>query len=194
MPKCIRCAAELAPPYQYCATCGAPQGSWGPSPGYPPPQKRNHTALIIVVVVLVSVPVMAAILYVMTSGLTYDGGTSKPVVTFGSLSVTAHRATFPVTGATPVVFLDSYKFNLMSNGVWGTIAVSLTSGPNTVNVGTTSFWVNYTDVSGNGNLKAGDIFQVQAQPAGALLPSGPYQFVLLWASDGSSVQTQSWNV
>jgi len=147
---------------------------------------------VIATILMVAITVvLAAVLYVMVSGLISGPTTTKPVVTFGSLSVTSASAQFQVAGATPIVAITSYKFNLQVNGTTATTAVSLAAGSNSIQVGAITYTVTYTDISGNGNLKPGDIIKV-TPPTGRAL-TGNYLFILLWASDGSSIQTQAWS-
>lgn len=118
----------------------------------------------------------------------------RPVVTFGSLAVTSSQVAFQVAGASPVVAVPSYKFNLQTPNGTGAVATTLQTGSNAITAGGTTYWVNYTDISGNGNLKSGDLIRVQPQPGGGSFAPGTYSFLLLWGVDGSSVQSLMWNM
>ena len=141
---------------------------------------------VIATILMVAITVvLAAVLYVMVSGLIAGPGTSKPFVTFSTPVVAGNTTTFTVASASQSAALTSYKGNLLTNGVAGT-PVTLTSGAGGMTFGTVK--VFYTDISGNGNLKSGDVLKAMGQTSGR-----SYQFVLIWASDGSSLQSVSWS-
>lgn len=198
MPTCVRCAAELSPPYQFCARCGAPQGAMQgtpaayPYPVYYPPPKKNNTLLIVViilVVVLVAVPVMAAILYIMVSGLLTGPGPTKPIVVFTTATVSSGIARFTVAGASSGVASSSYRWTMQMD--YSVPPSPQILGANvTATVNGLECWVTYRDISLTGTLKPGDEFQVSS--AGGLPAGHTWTFILLWAADGSVISTVEW--
>ena len=143
---------------------------------------------VIATILMVAITVvLAAVLYVMVSGLISGPGASKPFVTFSSATVQGTNVTFTVASASIASTLNSYKVNILQDTVAvGTGAQTLVSGATGMTFG--AIKVVYTDISGNGQLKSGDIVKITGLSTGHA-----YQFVLIWASDGSSLQTVSWN-
>jgi FlaG/FlaF family flagellin (archaellin) len=138
--------------------------------------------------------VLAAVLYVMVSGLITGPGAAKPLVTFGG--VTKQNTvtwTFSVASAQPAVAVSNYKVNF---GIGTSIGSAVNMGTNNVNTTVTvtgatpsSVGVKWTDLGGGGQVKAGDIITIafpSAPAAGTTLT-----FYLLY-SDGSQVQSVQW--
>lgn len=117
---------------------------------------------------------------------------SKPVVTFSSPTVSGGYVSFVVAGASTAVVFDSYKFNLGVNGTFGA-ATTLAAANQTIAVGSTTFYVVLTDISGSGTLTAGDPFRI-GKVGGGPMPSGSYSFYLLWTADGSTINYVSWSM
>lgn len=115
----------------------------------------------------------------------------KPVVTFSAVTVSSGYATMTVAGASRAVSIASYQFNLAWNGTFGPQKI-LVAGNQTLSVGTATFYLVFTDVSGNGMLVAGDIIRIGL--VGGPLPSGSYSFYLIWGFDGSIIATVNWTV
>jgi flagellin-like protein len=148
---------------------------------------------VIATILMVAITVvLAAVLYVMVSGLISGPTSTKPVITFTTPAVSSQGWTFGVAGATPIVAIGSYKINLQVDGTGATTAVALAAAMSLTVSGTT-YRINYTDVSGNGNLKPGDSFRIMSNTYGALASGHSWSFVLIWTSDGSAFPAVTWS-
>src|SRR6266480_3322898 len=150
---------------------------------------------VIATILMVAITVvLAAVLYVMVSGLITPVGGNKPLVTFSSVTkVNQVTWTFSVASAQPSVSQSNYKVNFGIGTNTGTVANMGASNANvTITVaGATpaSVGVKWTDLGGTGTVKGGDIITIAFPSAPAT--STALTFYLLY-SDGSQVQSQSW--
>src|SRR5213083_538617 len=140
---------------------------------------------VIATILMVAITVvLAAVLYVMVSGLLVGPGATRPQVTFGSvdLSVSPGNATFQIAGVTQSVGPANYKVNLQIGTNAGTaIAMPTTSGSYvSITVGSTVYRIYWTDIGGGNTINEGDQFRVAGNNV-ALSPSGSYVFYLLWS-------------
>ena len=122
-------------------------------------------------------------------------GSNKPVVTFGSpdLTTSPGNATIIVSGASQAVAPTNYKANLQIGTSAGTAVAMPPTGGSYVSiiVGSTVYRIYWIDVDGGNTISAGDQFRISGN--GVALPSGSsFTFYLLW-SDGSAIQTSTWN-
>ncbi|HYT17992.1 MAG TPA: type IV pilin [Thermoplasmata archaeon] len=152
---------------------------------------------VIATILMVAITVvLAAVLYVMVSGLLVGPGATRPQVTFGSveLSTSPGNATFAVAGVTQSVGPASYKVNLQIGTNAGTaVAMPTTSGASVqVTVGSTVYRIYWTDIGGGNTINEGDQFRVAGNGV-PLAPTGFYTFYLLW-NDGGQIQTRTWNI
>ena len=150
---------------------------------------------VIATILMVAITVvLAAVLYVMVSGLITPVGGNKPLVTFSSVSkVNAVTWTFSVASAQPSVAQSNYKVNFGIGTNTGAVA---NMGANNANVsvavaGATpaSVGVKWTDIGGTGTVKGGDLITIAFPSAPAT--STTLTFYLLY-SDGSTVQSKAW--
>jgi flagellin-like protein len=149
---------------------------------------------VIATILMVAITVvLAAVLYVMVSGLISGPSTQKPFVTFGSTTkVNSLTWTFSVASASPAVAPSNYKINFgigTATGAavnMGTSAVNttVTTGGSPANVG-----VKWTDLGGENTLNAGDQFTIAFPSVPA---SGASLTFYLLYSDGSQVQSKNW--
>src|SRR5437870_5360024 len=150
---------------------------------------------VIATILMVAITVvLAAVLYVMVSGLITPVGGNKPLVTFSPVTkVNAVTWTFSVASAQPSVAQSNYKVNFGIGTNTGTVANMGANGANvTVTVtGATpaSVGVKWTDLGGTGTVKGGDIITIAFPSAPATSTS--LTFYLLY-SDGSQVQSKVW--
>jgi len=144
---------------------------------------------VIATILMVAITVvLAAVLYVMVSGLLGPGTTTKPVITFGAVTLGSGTATFAIADTSQAVSYSNYKVNLKVNTTFGSAKALAASGTQTA-MGTIlgdAYTVTYQDVGGDNTVNAGDQFTV-----GGLQSQTTYQFLLLW-SDGSQIQEKSW--
>ena len=152
---------------------------------------------VIATILMVAITVvLAAVLYVMVSGLITPVGGNKPLVTFSSVDQSSGNATIPVAGASQAVSPSNYKVNLQIGSTTGTALAmpALGTGVNnyvTVTVGATNYRVYWTDIGGEKTVNSGDNFRVTG--ANVALPAATsFTFYLLW-SDGSSIQSTVWS-
>ena len=149
---------------------------------------------VIATILMVAITVvLAAVLYVMVSGLLTGPGPSKPFVTFSSVTKSnAATWTFTVASASPAVAPSNYKVNFAIGGTAGTAQNMGASGTNVTSMATTpNVGVKWTDIGGEGTVNAGDVFTITfvwgSQPT-----SGTAMTFYLLYSDGSQIQTQAW--
>ncbi|MGI0148582.1 MAG: archaellin/type IV pilin N-terminal domain-containing protein [Thermoplasmata archaeon] len=147
---------------------------------------------VIATILMVAITVvLAAVLYVMVSGLITPVGGNKPLVTFSSVSQDGN-ATIGVAGASQSVAPGNYRVNLVVGTITGAAIAMPTTGGNFVNVVVSgaTYRVYWTDIGGELTVNAGDNFRVTR--AGLPLPAATsFTFHLLW-SDGSSIQSTIW--
>jgi flagellin-like protein len=155
---------------------------------------RAVSPVIATILMVAITVVLAAVLYVMVSGLITGPGAQKPLVTFsGVTKVNAVTWTFTVASAQPAVAVSNYKLNFGIGTNTGTAVNMGTNGVNTtvaVSGGTpATVGVKWTDLGGTGQVKGGDIITIA-------FPSAPttgtsLTFYLLY-SDGSQIQSKQW--
>src|SRR5467141_5123722 len=161
--------------------------------------KNDEAAVspVIATILMVAITVvLAAVLYVMVSGLITPVGGNKPLVTFSSVDQSSGNATIAVAGASQSVSPSNYKVNLQIGSTTGTALAMPTLGTGvnnyvTVTVGATNYRIYWTDIGGEKTVNSGDNFRV----TGANIPlpaSSQFTFYLLW-SDGSSIQSTTWS-
>jgi len=150
---------------------------------------------VIATILMVAITVvLAAVLYVMVSGLITPVGGNKPLVTFAAVDQSSGNATIAVAGASQSVSPSNYKVNLqVGSNTGGAVAMPTTGGLfATMTINAVVYRIYWTDIGGEKTVNPGDNFRV----TGNNLPLSPaatsYTFYLLW-SDGSSIQQSSWS-
>src|SRR5438093_11388717 len=93
--------------------------------------RKDESAVspVIATILMVAITVvLAAVLYVMVSGLLTGPGATRPVVTFGnSNAVGSNGFSFAVAGASPTDPAANYRINLALNTTTGTSVALATS-------------------------------------------------------------------
>ena len=158
---------------------------------------------VIATILMVAITVvLAAVLYVMVSGLITSPGTSKPTVALGTATLVGSfkNESIPVASASQSVAPTNYKVNLLFGSTTGVaVAAPATSGAGgqvSVVVGANTYKIAWTDIGGEGTVNGGDSFTVTfwgSTNVQATMPSGSYTFFLLW-SDGSQITSQTFSV
>src|SRR5436309_7177380 len=158
---------------------------------------KEAVSPVIATILMVAITVvLAAVLYVMVSGLLV-----APAATSHTLSLRAAlpffspgNATFAIAGVTQAVGPSNYKVNLQRGTSAGTaIAMATTSGGYaSVTISGTVYRIYWTDIGGGNTINEGDQFRVTGNGV-ALTTASSYVFYLLW-SDGGQIQTRSWTV
>ncbi len=152
---------------------------------------------VIATILMVAITVvLAAVLYVMVSGLIGGPTTSKPVVSFTTGVPVTNGEQLTIASASQQVGPANYKVNLQVNSTAGSaVAMPLTGGSSvTVTVGapiSTSFTVTWTDIGGEKTLNGGDSFTV-THAAPGMPAASSYTFYLLW-SDGSQITSTTFS-
>lgn len=148
---------------------------------------------VIATILMVAITVvLAAVLYVMVSGLLVGPGASKPVLTFSQATLSGGNATLSIASVSQSVAPSNYRVNLIVDGTAGgaTAMPTANGGTVTVTVSTIAYTIQWTDIGGENTVNGGDSFRV-SRPTG-LAAATDYTFVLLW-SDGSQIQSSAWS-
>ncbi len=155
---------------------------------------------VIATILMVAITVvLAAVLYVMVSGLI--GGTtttSRPAVTL-TYSKLSNGVDIQVAGIQPAAAPSNFKVNIqnVSASSFGTaVAMPITTGGSGVSVALTggpTFTIVWQNPGGSGQVSQGDHFIVTA-PANTLKSGYSYQFILIWSADGSTLTTTTWQI
>src|SRR5437667_12067608 len=106
---------------------------------------------VIATILMVAITVvLAAVLYVMVSGLISPVGGNKPLVTFSAVDQSAGNATIGVAGASQRVSPSNYKVNLDRKSVVGGEGAMPTAGGQFVSktIGTTTYRLSWIDHDG----------------------------------------------
>ncbi len=151
---------------------------------------------VIATILMVAITVvLAAVLYVMVSGLI--GGTttqSKPQITFTVSKITG-GVDILVAGAQPASTYTNFKVNFQVATSFGVAIALPASGVSStaIAVGSNSFNVTWQNPGGSGNVVGGDHFIVKY--VGTAPSSGTsVSLLLIWAGDSSTIATATWQV
>ena len=150
---------------------------------------------VIATILMVAITVvLAAVLYVMVSGLITPVGGNKPLVTFAAVDQSSGNATIAVAGASQSVSPSNYKVNLQVGSNTGSAVAMPTTGGlfATMTINSVVYRIYWTDIGGGNTINEGDQFRVTGNGV-ALTTASSYVFYLLW-SDGGQIQTRSWTV
>ncbi len=154
------------------------------------------TPVVAEILLIAIVVVLAAVIYIMASGLLAGPGTNKPYVTFAPYDFIASgtggrvNCSIVVAGASQTYASTYYKFNLMVSNVTGSAAVRFGANgvPANVTVGGIVYEVTWTTPSGGDLVNTGTAFLISG--AGVPLPRHTtFVFYLIWTSDGSTINS-----
>ncbi len=149
---------------------------------------------VIATILLVAITVvLAAVLYVMVTGLIGGGGSNSPIVAFGNAVPTATPGVYTIApsgmsgGCSPSCPLASFKIQLFNTT---TTFVPICSTPpvlaNTSNLcagsGADKIKVGFTDSNSNGRLDTNDFFTISNVAMGK-----SYALSLIWATTGNEL-------
>jgi flagellin-like protein len=149
---------------------------------------------VIATILMVAITVvLAAVLYVMVSGILGGGtGSTKPYITF-SASITQTgvsptiNATWTIASAgDPISAFSAYKVQMLQDGSTLVATAQALVAGSTLSFGAT-VKLKVSDLGGEGKLTAGDIFLASGMSSGHL-----YKMSLIWGADGSEVQSAQW--
>jgi len=149
---------------------------------------------VIATILMVAITVvLAAVLYVMVSGLLTPVGSNKPVLTFAQPALGSDsNISVAIASVSQSVAVTNYRVNLQIGTATGAaVAVAASGTAASVTVSGTVYRVTWTDIGGEATVNGGDTFRVTG--TSVRLPAGSYTLFLLW-SDGSQIQTSTWTV
>lgn len=154
---------------------------------------------VVAEILLVAIAVvLAAVIYIMASGLLQAPGANKPYVTFAAPVRIAAGTTglanysIQVADVSASVAYGSYKVNLAVEDTIYSAAVPVAASgqPASLVANGTAYRIVWNDAGGDGMLNAGDTFVVSGN--GVPLPANVhFRFYLIWVADGSAIQTAS---
>jgi len=157
--------------------------------------ERRGVSPVVAEILLVAIAVaLAAVLYIMASGLLSGPTGTNPLLTFSPVEPFSggdYNVTFSIASTTSAVPPGNYRFNLQVNGVVGVAKPLGASGVGAnITVGSVVYRVVWVDTGNDGTVNGGDRFLVTGNGV-SLPPASHFVFFLLW-SDGSLIQQQAW--
>lgn len=135
---------------------------------------------VIATILMVAITVvLAAVLYVMVTGL-LTGGAARPTVSLNPEVRGASDVTVDVGDAQPAELLANFKATLFRNNTKIGEIATLSDGASNGNIA-------FSDRDGGGRLTAGDRFVINTNTA------GNYELIIFW-KDGSRVISKTWQI
>src|SRR5438046_8352758 len=122
--------------------------------------KNDEAAVspVIATILMVAITVvLAAVLYVMVSGLITPVGGNKPLVTFSAVTQSSGNATIAVAGASQSVSPSNYKVNLQVGSTTGSaVPLPRTGGLfATITINSVVYRIYWTDIGGEKTVNPG---------------------------------------
>jgi archaeal type IV pilus assembly protein PilA len=151
---------------------------------------------VIATILMVAITVvLAAVLYVMVSGLITPVGSAKPTLAYGSRDPIANGQDVVIGAVQPAASPSNFRVNLRINTTFGTaVAFPATTGtPVSITVSgyTGTFTVTWQDPDGGSTLSGGD--HITVVRATGLPAKSTYELILFWVPDGSAFPSATWN-
>ena len=156
---------------------------------------RHAVSPVVAEILLVAIAVvLAAVLYIMASGLLGTGSSVPPTIAFSAVhpfTLGGYNTTFSVAGASRTITIPNYRFVLEVGDTLGARTdFAASEVPALVTVNGTVYRVTWSDLDSGGALTQGDLITVSGN--GVSLPSSTFfDFSLLW-SDASLLTDESW--
>jgi len=144
--------------------------------------EKGVSPVIATILMVAITVVLAAVLYVMVTGLLSGPGATIPRATFGSVSVITNGYEFQVAGVTLTKAAANFRVAFSVNGTTAGTAQVLDASNDFVS-GADTYTIVWSDLGCEGDLTGGDILRVTR--VGGLRTATDYVVTLLW-SDGSS--------
>ncbi len=157
--------------------------------------RRDAVSPVVAEILLVAITVvLAAVIYIMASGLLGSHTTPAPVIALAGpnpYSGGSFNTTFTVAGASQSLTIINYKFNLRVGQDFGSATLFGASGVAAlIVVNGTTYKVTWTDTDGGGTLTQGDLITISGN--GMSLPANTnFDFILVF-SDGNELTHQTW--
>lgn len=150
----------------------------------PPPPKTFPAWLDVLLVVVIVIIIGASLVLFMFTDTSIGPDTPRPVVVFTAPSGLPNGFSFEVAGASMSRPASNYRVSLSVNGTSAgtaqTLVASMTIG---------GYMVTWSDLGGEGDLSAGDVFRVTRVPFST---NTDYVVSLLW-SDGSIIGSRDYS-
>ena len=107
---------------------------------------------VIATILMVAITVvLAAVLYVMVSGLLVGPGASKPVLTFGTPTTSSGSTTVTIASVSQSVGRDNYRVNLRVNTTTGSaVALAAAGAASSLSVGGATYTIPWAGIGGGG--------------------------------------------
>ncbi len=154
--------------------------------------RRNEKAVspVIATILMVAITVvLAAVLYVMVSGLIGTGTTGAPTV---EMIPTSTSEGYELQFAQPsrAEGLSAYKVTVLKDGAaWSVMPALVSGGMEAENTGGAGEWLNFTDLLDEGDLTGGDFFTLEKLSSGS-----EYEVILLWAATNNKITSEKMTI
>lgn len=157
--------------------------------------RQDAVSPVVAEILLVAITVvLAAVVYLMASGLLSGTNNVPPVVAFSSVQPFAqgtYNSTFAVADASRSITMPNYRFALKVNlSVSNATNFAASGFAAKVTVNGVDFRVTWMDLDGGNTLSSGDSITVSGNLK-SLPKSTSFDFVLLW-TDGSALTNVAW--
>lgn len=151
--------------------------------------RRNEKAVspVIATILMVAITVvLAAVLYVMVSGLIGTGTTGAPTAEMVT-SPTPDGYELEVAAPSRQEGLSAYKVSVLKDGTpWGSPSVVADGDCGN---GPANEELNFTDLTSDTKLTGGDFFTLENLDSGST-----YEVILLWAANDNKITSETINV
>ncbi len=151
--------------------------------------RRNEKAVspVIATILMVAITVvLAAVLYVMVSGLIGTGTTGAPTVEMVT-TPTSKGYELKVAAPSRQEGLNAYKVSVLKDGTpWGTPSVVKAGDCGN---GPANEELNFTDLTSDVKLTGGDFFTLENLDSGST-----YEVILLWAANDNKITSETISV
>ncbi len=159
------------------------------------PSRDAVTPVVAEILLVAIVVVLAAVLYLMATGLLGSNPTPAPVVALAGpepYPAGSDNTTFTVADASRAETIQQYKFSLAVGSTLSQSPMNFGASRAAVpiTVGATVYQVMWTNLGGSGALSQGDRITITGN--GVSLPTKTiFDFYLVW-SDGSVLAHEAW--
>ncbi len=153
--------------------------------------RRNEKAVspVIATILMVAITVvLAAVLYVMVSGLIGTSTTGAPTADMIASS-TPDGYELELAAPSRSEGLSAYKVSVLKDGTpWTNMPMVVSIGMEVKNQNGDE-WLNFTDLTGDDKLTGGDFFTLEDLTSGS-----KYEVSLLWAANDNKITSEEMNV
>jgi flagellin-like protein len=160
----------------------------------PPGLRRSRLGVspVIATILMVAITVvLAAVLYVMVSGLIGPTGGGNPTVAFLPAKNITGGWRIDIGSVSQSVALGSYKVAVLDGTTVAIPATTVTATMSATSTGVTpTITLRFTDLNGDGKLTGGDFF-VLSGTFGTGSSGHTYELQLLWTASGSKIVGQT---